>query len=668
MIRSTLRLVDRLLDSRATVSAACAASLAIGLFFIFVWSPLPWGWKGIDFYYEIALSLARGEPFPTIHLVWGYAYFLAFWYRLFGDHQWIPLCVQALLNASIPLMLYHLVRVQMGQRVAVMSAVLAGLFSFNTVYASTQASDSVCTVLVVAAVLCFALGDARRQWRYFAATGLLSGLAYQFRPNLILFPAFLAALHLARRPRSSLKLAQMAVVLAVFALAAVPWVIRNYRWSGLFVPASTHGGVQLWFGTLQSGAYEDSWIYNPRAAFENPPLDYTSIDELPVVVTARADSCDPASMSRVDLVYWTNRNRTPARLGATPDPQGRVAFTLPRQPSPTALYYYFDSVATVHGQPRSERTPPDGANAPLMLVISRDHLRDLDIDGYVLDAFDLVRMMRHVYWGDALPFAGRLDLDADGRVTERDLRMAVALLLHDRAMPGQATDEIAGIAHDDAAVTLHLRDGSALSVPRQWSGKITDLPLQTVGVGSMAALLVSRSRPFATLRTGERVRQAPCLTVSESGANRAPYRRLPHEMRRFTALALDNIRHDPAAYLTASARRALHVFIIEGSTDRRTAYQFKRAGTIYQAGHAVSIVYLALLVVGLGIALARGMRVALLLLPIVYVPLTVCFLLINARYSITAQPFVFVFVAVTIVTAIDALSAAQPRRAVQSQQ
>jgi hypothetical protein len=42
-----------------------------------------------------------------------------------------------------------------------------------------------------------------------------------------------------------------------------------------------------------------------------------------------------------------------------------------------------------------------------------------------------------------------------------------------------------------------------------------------------------------------------------------------------------------------------------------------------------------------------------LLTPIVYVPLTICFMLINARYSMTMQPFVFAFVAVTLVTALE---------------
>ena len=163
MTRTLWHFVDRALSSTTTVYAACAASLALGLAFIFVWSPLPWGWQGIDFYYEIALSLARGEPFPTMHLVWGYAYFLAFWYWLFGDHQWVPLTAQAVLNATIPLMLYHLVRIELGARFGVMAAVLAGLLSFNTIYTSTQASDSVCTVLVLATMLCLSAGRSRRR-------------------------------------------------------------------------------------------------------------------------------------------------------------------------------------------------------------------------------------------------------------------------------------------------------------------------------------------------------------------------------------------------------------------------------------------------------------------------------------------------------------------------
>ena len=232
MTRTLWQFVDRALSSTTTVYAACAASLALGLSFIFVWSPLPWGWQGIDFYYEIALSLARGEPFPTMHLVWGYAYFLAFWYWLFGDHQWVPLTAQAVLNATIPLMLYHLVRIELGARIGVMAAVLAGLLSFNTIYASTQASDSVCTVLVMATMLCLSAGRARRRPALFVVAGVLAGVSFQFRPNFVLFPFFFAALYLLLRPKPRLNLGQgirqMTVFVLAFVLTAMPWVVRNY--------------------------------------------------------------------------------------------------------------------------------------------------------------------------------------------------------------------------------------------------------------------------------------------------------------------------------------------------------------------------------------------------------------------------------------------------------
>src|SRR4030095_12294475 len=149
-----MRAIDAALERRATVYVACAASLALGLFFIFIWTPLPWGWKGIDGYDAISVNLARGAPFPTVHLVWGYAYFLACFYWLVGHHPAPPLAAAPAFNASIPLMLYHVVRREMSERIAVMAAVLAGFLSFNTVYASTQASAAMCTVLVVATVLC----------------------------------------------------------------------------------------------------------------------------------------------------------------------------------------------------------------------------------------------------------------------------------------------------------------------------------------------------------------------------------------------------------------------------------------------------------------------------------------------------------------------------------
>jgi hypothetical protein len=69
----------------------------------------------------------------------------------------------------------------------------------------------------------------------------------------------------------------------------------------------------------------------------------------------------------------------------------------------------------------------------------------------------------------------------------------------------------------DAAATVSLRDGSALSVPRL-VGLVTDLPLKTVRVGSMVALLVSRSRPFAMLHAAVELALTEACSPSPTSA------------------------------------------------------------------------------------------------------------------------------------------------------
>ena len=93
-----------------SVRAACLISLAAGLVFLFVRAPHPWGWNGFDHYHELALTLASGRPFPTLEVPWGYAYFLAAFYRVFGDRPWVPLLVQVALNATTPMLLFTVAR------------------------------------------------------------------------------------------------------------------------------------------------------------------------------------------------------------------------------------------------------------------------------------------------------------------------------------------------------------------------------------------------------------------------------------------------------------------------------------------------------------------------------------------------------------------------------
>ena len=232
-----------------------------------------------------------------------------------------------------------------------------------------------------------------------------------------MLPAVLAGLYLLARPRNRAKLAQMLVYLVAAAVVLAPWTVRNYRLLGLLLPTSTHGGVQLWYGTLQTGPYLQSRVYNPRSAFEFSGFDYSSVAGRPLLVSADVSACAPASPASIELVYWTDRHREPVRLPASRSQGPELSWNVPGQPIPTVLYYFVEA-----RWPPSEEAPqgvvehlPDGGmDQPAIHFINDAHLMDLDEHGDLLDVFDVIRMVRSLAWNEPLPHADRLDLDGDG--------------------------------------------------------------------------------------------------------------------------------------------------------------------------------------------------------------------------------------------------------------
>jgi Dolichyl-phosphate-mannose-protein mannosyltransferase len=634
------RVLMRLLDSRRTLVFASLFSFALGLFFVFIWSPLPWGWEGIDHYHDQAIRLASGKSFATTDVPWGYAYFLAAFYAVFGIHAWIPLVAQLTLNALVPFLVYRLASPLGGSRIAMLAAVVTSVFSFNTVYAATQSTDSVSTVMFLAALTLALEGRRTGSWASFVAAGALGGLVAQFRPNLLLFPPFIAAAYLLERPRFGRKLGQVAVFLGAAGLVLAPWVIRNYRLMHVFLPTSTHGGVQLWYGTLQTGEYLESRADNPRKEFQGGTFDYTSIADEPLIVFAPRPTCR-GTAADLTLTYWTDRDRAARSLEGTEDPEQGLQFVIPAQPAETAIYYYFD--ARWPESPEPVPTPPGGKDRPAVYFVSSDHFGDLDRHDDLFDLFDLIRILRTVAWNDVSSHPGIQDVNGDGRVDEDDVRRAVTVLAG--AMGERTTENLVrAITPSPTAVRLELADGSWLEVPRAWQGRATDLRLD----GKLAGELIHARLPRADIN-GKLRHKDNCALVEYAGINGVFYRRELDGMRRHTALALDNIRRDPLAYAASSAYRALRLFVINGSDAKQRSQQFANSGPVYAAGTVASALYLIVFLGGAIWAWRHRPGLRLLILPIVYIPLTICFVLTNMRYTITVQPLIFVFVAAAIV-------------------
>jgi hypothetical protein len=630
------------------VRAACLLSLSIGLLFLFVRAPHPWGWNGFDHYHEFALALASGQPFPTMEVPWGYAYFLAAFYRLFGDRPWVPLLVQVSLNALTPMLLFAIARRWTDRGTAAIAALLLGALSFNTVYASTQSSDAVCTVLFLTAILVFITGLERDEPGWFGLAGLIAGVMSQFRPNLILIPVVLAAYMIWRQPvRVVFKRAT--ILLMTAAVPLIPWIGRNYNLTGTLLPTSVHGGAQLWYGTLQTGPYLDSRGYNPRSVFESPAFEYTSLDHVPIRVSAGVTQCAAQDRHAPPvLLYWTDFDPTRHRLTpAEQTPGGRLVFALPPPPESPATYYYYFAMPWLaeDGTTQVVETPPGGAATPMVYFVSQDHLGDLDRYNDLLDIFDVIRLVRHEAWGEPLPAA-----DSLRKAGVVDVRTAADRLLN---VAGGAGPEapIAPIAdvrveHDETEARITIGGTSRIVIPRAWHEKLTDVAF----VGAPAEVLMRAHASIAAL-----IRPAPtapefgdttlCARIEEVRVNDVFYREQPQAMRRYSALAFDNIRREPLAFLEASLYRTYRVFVVVGSADKWTNQQFSGAAAVYAAATAASLTFLGLFIAGVVILWRRGSDILLPLLLILYVPATIAPLLTNMRYSVTVQPLMFVFVA-----------------------
>jgi hypothetical protein len=620
--------LQRWLDSPRVTVYAPLTTLAIGLFFVFVWAPHPWGWRGIDQYDTLARELVRGEPFSTTDVPWGYTYYLAACLYLFGERTWVPVTIQVFINALTPLLVYRLAAPAVGRRIAALATWITAIFSFNTVYASTQSSDAICTVLFLLSALFFLRGHRRSSLGAFGIAGVLAGTVPQFRPNMILLPAIVAAGYALWPPRGMRRLLSCGTFMAAFGVVLLPWIVRNYQYTSTLLPTSTHGGIQLWYGTLQTGAYLESRAHNPRYVFASPALPYTSIEQ-PVIVSSGAACIAPGATLR--LRYRTSRDQQLKTATVRSVTSRRYEFEIPAQAAPTTIYYFFEDGTTT--------TPPGGNAAPLVYFVSKDHLGDIDTGDDMLDIFDVIRMARTLAWQEPLRATGKLDLTRDGRVDAGDLKAAVAALIP------QSRDPLTSLDVSDDAAVLRLRDGSSLSIPKEFGGLQTDVAVDISG--ELAGTLVSRSKTFSSLQ------EAPaCPVAADILMNDVFYRREPHEMARYTALAFDNIRRDPVAFAAASAYRMVRLFVIRGTDDQLTTYQFPMSRLIFQAGLAASIAYFAMFIAGVVVAWRARSRFLYALIPIVYVPLTICFVLTNMRYTITVQPLMFVFVAIAAAAAL----------------
>src|SRR5262249_48393800 len=162
---------------------------------------------------------------------------------------------------------------------------------------------------------------------------------------------------------------------------------------------------------------------------------------------------------------------------------------------------------------------------------------DLDVHGDLLDVFDVVRLVRRAAWRETGAFDATLQ-----RTGMLDVRRAAAELLRPR-LDDKADTAVRDVQFDERQARVTFEDGSAITIPRQQQGRITEIE---VGEGIAGGLMTS-TRSIRGLGAPPRrlAGSEQCEASVDVVVNQVFFRREPHMMRRYLALAADNIRADP---------------------------------------------------------------------------------------------------------------------------
>ncbi len=178
-----------------------------------------------------------------------YTVFLYLHFLIFGQNYFWVEMTQGLLGAFSALLLAWLGRCLAGERIGIISGLLFSLYPVYVYWCSLPLSLTVDVFLLLLGI-CLALWSTadKKLWKVFLA-GAVMGLTALSKSFYLTFPAlYLAWLWLYQKARFRELIYIGAVWATACVLVIMPWTIRNHNVFGQWVPLTTNGGANLWYG------------------------------------------------------------------------------------------------------------------------------------------------------------------------------------------------------------------------------------------------------------------------------------------------------------------------------------------------------------------------------------------------------------------------------------
>jgi dolichyl-phosphate-mannose-protein mannosyltransferase len=242
-------------------------------------------------------SIATEEPYtPTYARVPGYPLFLAAVYRVFGeDSNRAVRALQAMADTvtclMVALLAYLWAPARDKKRMGfLIGLALAAVCPFVAIYVSTILTETLATMFVcgcvVAGTLAIQAEATAKGAAWLAVSGLWGGIATMMRPDSALFLA--ATFAVVMLVQFGKQLAASALIMTCgFAVAVMPWAIRNARLFRVFQPlAPSHASMPGEFVHDGYNRWLRTWVDDERYV---DPFEW-AVDERPIDLANAPDA------------------------------------------------------------------------------------------------------------------------------------------------------------------------------------------------------------------------------------------------------------------------------------------------------------------------------------------------------------------------------------------
>jgi 4-amino-4-deoxy-L-arabinose transferase-like glycosyltransferase len=237
---------------RRSATALFGGAFLLRLAFV-LWAPGEPAADGI-FYHAYGDHIARGWGYvdldgsPVVRWMPGWPLVLGGLYRLFGSHTLVAMLANAVFDATTAALVAALGARLFQRRIGLVAGGLYAFWPGIVFFCATHMTEPLVNLLLVGALLLTTIAGASESQRTarFAAAGLcLGGAALVKAEPLVMSPALLLTLWIARRSRADFLRATAAVFL-VAAAVLTPWTIRNWVLFDRFLPTAASGGIGVY--------------------------------------------------------------------------------------------------------------------------------------------------------------------------------------------------------------------------------------------------------------------------------------------------------------------------------------------------------------------------------------------------------------------------------------